>query len=240
MKNLKLLIIKLVCTTQIVCASVPVEKLVPVDAAFIPAGFDNNDNVELVVTGYLPDLCHKAPSAKVQITGNMIEVKVTSLYYGDTRPFCPEMVVPFTQTVQLGVMDEGQYEVVVNEKTPWAQKEKMKITKSSSVMVDDYNYAYVQYIDKEVGDNKVALRGYNPSDCFVLDKIDFISNRKDTYSILPKMKQVKDFCPMKMMPFSYSWNVPEKLKGKKILLHVRTMDGNSVNTILKKRQLKFN
>jgi len=135
------------------------------------------------------------------------------------------MVVPFTKSVQLGVMDKENYQITVNGKSPWDTKAKMAIMESSSNAVDEFHYAYVQYIDKELGNNEVALKGYNPSGCFVLDKITHVSNNKDTYSVLPKMKQIREFCPMKMIPFSYDWKVPTELEAEKVLIHVRTMDG---------------
>ena len=236
MRIMKSLLVVTALVGGLAHAGTPIVKMVPVDHAFIPAGFDSNDNVEVVVTGYLPNLCHKAPSAKVELDGNKVDIKVSSLYYHESNPFCPEMVVPFTKTVQLGVMDKGNYEITVNGKSPWEQKEKMAVAESTSNAIDEYNYAYVQYIDKEVGNNEVALKGYNPSDCFVLDQIDHVNNKKDAYSILPKMKQVREFCPMKMMPFSYDWEVPAELPRKKVLLHVRTMDGHSVNTIFQRQE----
>ena len=110
---------------------------------------------------------------------------MTSLYYQESSPFCPEMVVPFTKSVALGVMDKGNYEITVNGKSSWEKKEKIAIMESTSNAVDEFQYAYVQYIDKEIGNNEVALKGYNPSDCFVLDKITHVSNKKDAYSALP-------------------------------------------------------
>ena len=46
------------------------------------------------------------------------------------------------------------------------------------------------------------------------------------------MKQIREFCPMKMISFSYDWKVPAELESEKVLIHVRTMDGNSVNTVI--------
>ena len=36
---------------------------------------------------------------------------------------------------------------------------------------------------------------------------------------------------MKMVPFSYDMEVPSNLNAAKVLLHVRVMDGKSVNSI---------
>jgi hypothetical protein len=212
-------------------AGVPIEKRVPIDHLYIPAGFDSNDNVEVVVTGFLPNLCHKNPSAKVTFDANgQVDLEVTSLYYDETNPFCPEMVVPFTLPVSLGVLDTGEYSVVVNHEK--GNTGKLMVAESTSNAIDSYHYAYVSNVLKKPGSHRIHLKGYNPSDCFVLDKIESVSNKRDSFSILPKMKQIRDFCPMKMVPFTYEYDVPKTLNKKNILLHVRTMDGKSVNTIL--------
>ena len=209
----------------------PIEAEVPVDHIYVPTGFDSNDQSEVIVTGFLPNLCHQAPNAQVELKNGKVYVRVTSLYYHESNPFCPEMVVPFTEKVNLGVLDKGNYEIVVNSKTAYEKKEILAVSESSSNAIDEFNYAYVSYIDREEGTRTVNLKGYNPSDCFELDKISFVSNGKDTYSVLPKMKQVRGFCPMKMMPFSYNVEVPKDINRAKVLLHVRSMNGHSVNSI---------
>jgi len=218
-----------------VFAGVPQERRVPVDHLYIPAGFDSNDNVEVVVTGFLPNLCHKNPDAAVTYkTNGDVEVEVTSLYYDETNPFCPEMVVPFTLSVPLGVMDAGEYKINVNKENNKnkAIESTLVVQESISNAIDTYHYAYVSNVLKKPGSHRIHLKGYNPSDCFVLDKIESIDNGKDTFSVLPKMKQVRSFCPMKMVPFTYEFEVPKNLNEKNILIHVRTMDGKSINTIL--------
>jgi hypothetical protein len=66
------------------------------------------------------------------------------------------------------------------------KKAQMAIMESSSNAIDEFYYAYVQYTDKELGNNEVALKGYSPSNSFVLDKITHVSNNKDTYFVLSK------------------------------------------------------
>ena len=48
-------------------SGIPEEKVIPIEHVYIPSGFDDNDNVEIVITGFLPNLCHKSPSAKVRV-----------------------------------------------------------------------------------------------------------------------------------------------------------------------------
>jgi hypothetical protein len=212
-------------------ADTPIEKEVPIENIYSPIGFDSNDSTEIVVEGYLPNLCHKAPASKVEIVGNEVKVKITSLYYEPSSYFCPEMIVPFTETVSLGLLNKGKYKITVNGETPYVTKSEISVAESTSNSVDDFDYAYVEYIEKKLGSRIVKLKGYNPSDCFELDKIDYASNGKDTYSVLPKMKQIRSFCPMKMIPFEYDFEVPNDIQREKVLLHVRTMDGKSVNSL---------
>ena len=51
------------------------------------------------------------------------------------------------------------------------------------------------------------------------------------------MKQVRTHCPKKMIPFTYEFEVPQNLEADKVLLHVRVMDGRSVNTFFNNKPL---
>ena len=212
-------------------AAVPLEVMVPIDHVYSPAGFDSNDNSQVIISGYLPNLCHKAPRSILKIENGKVDIKVVSLKYDSSNPYCPEMIVPFVEAVDLGVMDKGNYDIVVNGNSIYEQRANLGIAEASSDAVDEYVYADVEYIDKSVGNRMVVLKGYNPSDCFVLDDIEVMDNNKDVYSIKPKMKQVSDFCARKMMPFEYEMEVPDKLQADQVLLHVRSIKGRSVNSI---------
>ncbi len=229
MKNLILLFVVLV--SPIAMSGTPIETLIPVEEIFVPKGFDTNDNSEIIVSGWLPNLCHKSPMTSVSIKNKTIVIKVTALKYDSSNPFCPEMIVPFVKAVPVGLLDKGNYKVLVNGKSPYQKESNIFVNESTSSAVDENIYANVHYIDKQVHSRTVQLKGYNPSDCLQLKKIDVVSNGSNTYSILPIMEKVRDFCPMKMMPFSYDFEVPRSLNKSKVLLHVRGMDGTSVNSI---------
>ncbi len=212
-------------------AAVPLEVMVPINHVYSPSGFDSNDNSQIIISGYLPNLCHKSPRSIVKMENNKIDIKVMSLRYDSSNPYCPEMIVPFVEAVDLGVMDKGNYDVVVNGKSVYEQRAVLDIQEASSDAVDEFVYADVEYIDKSLGNRMIVLKGYNPSDCFVLDEIEILDNKKDVYSIKPKMKQISDFCALKMMPFEYEMEVPEKLHAPQVLLHVRSIKGRSVNSL---------
>lgn len=231
MKKLMSLITLAAMSAGIAVASTPVELVVPTDHIYSPKGFDTNDDSQVIISGYLPNLCHKSPKSKIEIKGNKVDIKLTSLYYQPNDYFCPEAIVPFVEVVSLGVLDKGNYEITVNGKSQYEQKSSIFVNESISSAVDERVYARVDYIDQEKATRTVTLKGYNPSDCFVLDEIKTVSNDKDTFSVLPVMKQISDFCPMKMIPFNYEYSVPKSLKAGKVLLHVRSMEGKSVNAL---------
>lgn len=231
-KNFNLIAALALIPVLSMAAPVTYEADVPVDHVFSPAGFDSNDNAEVVVTGYLPNLCYKAPKSSVSVVDGKISVsvKATKNVASMGLGFCVNVIVPYTEYINVGVLDKGKYKIAVNEKSNWEKTSNIAIAEASSNSIDEVIYANVdEVVRQDEGSRKVSLKGYNPSDCFELKEVVVIDNGVDTYSVLPKMKQVKAFCPKKMIPFTYEFEVPEKLEADKVLLHVRVMDGRSVN-----------
>ncbi|MGZ3808168.1 MAG: hypothetical protein ACXVCE_08785 [Bacteriovorax sp.] len=237
-KNMKLIAALALIPMMSLAAPITYEANVPVDHVFSPAGFDSNDNTEVVVTGFLPNLCYKAPKSTVSVKDGKISVSVKAIKNQMGMGFCADVIVPYIEYIDIGVLDKGNYQIAVNEKSSWEQKSNISIAEASSSSIDEAVYANVdQVVRGEEGSRKVLLKGYNPSDCFELKEIVVLDNGVDTYSVLPKMKQVRSFCPKKMIPFSYEFEVPEKLEADKVLLHVRVMDGRSVNAFFNNKPL---
>jgi hypothetical protein len=162
---------------------------------------------------------------------------VTALLRGDEKAEpCAAMIVPFKEVVPVGNLQGGDYKVVVNGNTRFELQDSLKVAESASQNQDDHLYAIVDYIELgfmggETG--SAQLIGWNPSDCLELDHVEYVSNGKDTLSILPIMKKVREFCPLKMVPLTIPVNFnPASFSHSKILLMSRTIEGKSVNTIM--------
>lgn len=210
--------------------------LAPIDHLYIPEGFDSNDSVEVVVTGSFPNPCYTRNKVDVKVNGDIVDIKVTSISPDHrnllTARHCPEMVVPFKEVVAIGNLQGGDYDVRVNEGARHALADKMLISEAASNSVDDNIYAAIEYVEKK-SQTDYVLHGWRYSNCMELNEIKVIPNKKDTLSLLPIMKKVSDHCPMKGMPVAYPVKLDfNGLKIKQPLLHVRTMDGKSVNTIV--------
>lgn len=213
----------------------PAGSWAPITHVYAPKGFDSNDETQVIVSGYLPNLCFKSPRSKVSVEGQTIFITVTALT--DRRsPFCLMVIVPFLETVTVGVLDKGDYKIVVNAGSPNEIKSRISVEESESLAVDNHVYAAVDAIDRTPVSRKVLLKGYNVSPCFNFDHVEFISNGEDTFSVLPIMKQSRPRCPMKMTPFAIETEAPATLSTDQVLLHVRSMDGRSVNALIDNRR----
>jgi hypothetical protein len=216
-------------------ASVVTTTTLPVDHVYSVKGFDNNDNTQVMVSGYLPNPCYKAPEAKSRVEGKRIYIEVTGLRDDTPGRVCPQMIVPFLEAVSVGVLPSGSYEVEVNGGTQWAQHSVLTVSDARSSAVDDFFYANVEYIERRPDSRTVLLTGYQPTSCIRLREIRVISNERDAYAILPIMEQVSQACPLIYMPFTYEFEVPRDLDFERVLLHVRALNGKSVNAIFDNR-----
>jgi len=234
---------KLVSTLLVLASSAalanPIIIDAPVDHLFVPEGFDNNDNVEFVVTGVFPNPCYKRNKVVVDVVGDVIDVKVSAIASEDDQA-CPDMIVPFKEVVSVGNLQSGDYKVVINKSSQFEIKDEMKVGEASSQNVDDNLYAMVDYVDLGItggADGSARLVGWIPSDCIQVDRVEYKSNNKDVLSVLPIMKQVSDFCPMKMVQVNIPVKFePNQFKNNNVLLYVRTLDGKSVNSLVNIRK----
>lgn len=209
-----------------------IDFFVPLDEIYIPAGFDSNDNVEIIITGYLPNLCYHSPKATlVKQEDNTLIIEVKAFYKPELNDICPEIIVPFTEVANLGILKSGSYEVKVNSSQPTNLARNFKIIDNNSPMQDESIYLYVDYVKKDFTNKTIEIVGLNPSDCFKLDEVKLISNGSNTISVLPILKKTTNFCPMKMTPMSIEVLIPNLAQNQKVLLHVRSMEGKSYNTI---------
>lgn len=203
----------------------------PVKHLYVPTGFDSNDSVEVVVTGNFPNPCYSRNTVSVEVKDEVINVEISALRRDD-KLRCPDVQVPFKEVVSIGNLQGGDYKINVNN----TLSEKLNISEATSGAVDDHLYAAIDNLEHKGGDDYV-LHGWRYSPCIDLDRVEVVSNGKDTLSVLPIMKQLSDFCPMKLTPVSY----PVKLGVRSLsitepLVHVRTMDGKSFNSVLDLRE----
>ena len=202
----------------------------PVDHVYSPRGFDSNDNSQIVVEGFLPNLCYKSPRHEFKVEGKNIYIEITALKNSQSL-HCAEVVVPFLEVINLGTLDRGSYNVVVNGNSFWKTESEFFVSDALVATIDSNTYANVEYVEKNLGSWEITLKGLNPNGCYRMEDVVFTDNGSDTYSVLPKMTLLEEDCKAELTPFEITASVPKTLRREKVLLHVRTMGGRSVNTL---------
>lgn len=192
-------------------------------------GFDSNDDVEVVITGDLPDTCHGKPQGKVAVKDQKIIIDIKSPLIHDKKTICVKTLVPYIVSVPVGKLNEGNYTVAVNAGEKGEKNGELVIAKPNSKTIDDFTYANVTNVRIENDKNALRLEGAHPSSCVVVERVDLIPNEaNDTIAVLPIVKQLFDICDRKMKPFVVEIPV-DNLENDDLVYHVRMNNGKALN-----------
>jgi hypothetical protein len=218
----------------------PQEIASPVEKIFVPNGFDDNDSVEIVLHGEFPNSCYRTgkTGAKVDYATSTITVWGTSYLYEAANVSCAQVITPFIQVVKLGVIKKGTYNIVYKDDS--AVTKGMLIKSRLTESADDYLYAPVENASiKFDGDTQILhLQGYYPYmfiGCMKISQVQIIKDPSDVLVVLPITEILNDEACADMDPshyFEYEAVVETPLTEEG-LLHVRVLNGNSVNQYVK-------
>lgn len=203
---------------------------VKIQNLFVPYGYDDNDEVVVILDGYLPDTCFKLAGSEVKRDGDKITITQKAREYSGN---CFDVTVPFTTTVKLGVLAKGDYAVVVNR---GVLTDKLNVKEATKAGPDDYLYAPVEAVRVEAGN--AILQGRFTNNCLKIEDVK-LSHTGKTVQVLPIMSlltpsEAGHACETGEFTFSRSVGLKDlKLDAGRHLLHVRSLDGQSVNAVFK-------
>ncbi|MCB9094473.1 MAG: hypothetical protein H6621_05320 [Halobacteriovoraceae bacterium] len=218
---------------------------VPFTNVFIPYGFDNNDIVEIVVSGILPTLCHQNPRVEIkERSGDTIKLVVYAEKLNSSDMLCFNSMTPYYLPVELGPLDygsDGKYKIFIekffdieNRRSLDQRGYYLQITKSKGRLQNENLYANVEYV-YQVGPRTIEISGVHPSTCIDpdIELIGVPNTLGNVISVLPITRKIpgKDCSRQELVPFKIQYEVPKKLTKSEILIHVRKIDGTSVNFI---------
>jgi hypothetical protein len=206
---------------------------IKVTRTFAPKGLDSNDNSIVILDGYLPDGCYRLTAPVVE--SNEIDKKITiqaRANYFDVP--CIEALVPFTQEVKLGMLTGGIYSIQDLEGN---QMGTLNVSKAQSKYPDDYLYAPVDSLlidqtEGNAGQHIVTLRGRFTNSCMYMERVE-TRYFPDSVELLPIMAIRKGNCLQVELPFSVDVTLDSsKLTKGRMLVHARSLNGNSVSAML--------
>ncbi len=211
----------------------------PVEAIFIPSGFDDNDNVEVVIHGTFPDGCHKVESAKANVDKVKRRITITARSVVDSDEYCVQSLTPYIQPVSLGKLEEGSYQVVAASNPE--VMESLAVDRRKTESPDDYLFAPVENasidVNRETGKQSLKLQGHFPYyfvGCMVIRDVRVVRDPVDVLVVHPIAELVNtDVCATQPADhaFEYTVGLQEPFHGEG-LLHVRTLHGSSLNRFL--------
>jgi hypothetical protein len=220
-------------------ASVPEEILAPVEQVYVPNGFDDNDVTEVLVRGEFSSSCYQVGEGHYVINRELKEISVWVTAYKYEAGACAEVMTPYLKSIHIGVLEEGEYNVIV-ENAPTV-KAIFSIEGRTSESPDDYLYAPVSGGNVELdanGRQYLNLMGTYPytfTGCMVIKEVKFEYGANDVLVVLPIMETLPDAqCESYHHQFNEVYGLPQAIDGEKIL-HVRSINGHSYN-----RYLNFN
>jgi hypothetical protein len=197
----------------------------------VPLGFDSNDrDVEIVVTGVVPDTCYRRPQGIAKIEGNQISVdmKATKLVGKDV--VCIQAIVPYLVTVSLGQLPEGHYDIKVNKGRESEKESVLLVDKPNAQSIDNFTYANVTSAETEHNRGTLILKGAHTSSCMNIDRIEVVPNLNgNTLAILPIVRQDLPICDRMMKPFTLEVPIPTSTQNQSMVFHIRKIAGNALN-----------
>lgn len=198
---------------------------------FVPQGYDSNDLIEVVVQGSLPNSCYKGPTHEVIKEGNIFKIYLYAYY--QPAEHCKKFSIPFQQTVNLGMLNQGKYKVQLNEVHIIAEEE-LLIKESVSSFQDDFLYGNIMNLIEDEDSRTVQLVGTNPTDCLVFKKMEQ-EIQKNMIILKPQFSEVGD-CHDIPTEFTLKYDVPFlESHPRGMMLHIRVMGGRSLNYFFKNK-----
>ncbi|MBI2602451.1 MAG: hypothetical protein HYW48_05280 [Deltaproteobacteria bacterium] len=226
---------------------------VSVDRVFVPAGFDDNDTVEIVLDGQLPSLCYELlpPTFYLDPTSNVVTVKQGAVKKPIAaclrdREDAPHLKwpVPYSSVLKLGSLREGQYTVVFARKGE-PQDTVLTVKKAQGEDVDDTIYApissvFIPEMVYETENSVAVLSGVLPTNCMQLHQENIkILHTDHLIEVLPSLTvDLNNDCGYAPVPLTAMVDLG-RLKPGRYLLHIRSMTGQSLNktfTVLPKEK----
>lgn len=197
---------------------------------YIPDGFDTNDNTQLVAEGMFSNTCYRpaAVEASIDDLQKTVTLKPTAYFYSG---MCLQMIVPFNQVVNLGIMKAGDYKVMQSGNNNALGNLTVRVATNSTP--DDFLYAPISqaYMASRGGKTYVTVSGSFTNSCMSL--ADVMVNVQPKVVVVQPISVTKEgvACTGGEFPFERTVEVKGVTNGR-YLLHVRSLNGNSVNTLV--------
>lgn len=200
---------------------------------FAPPGFDDNDNVQIVIEVYLPNTCYKSAPPLVRVDQATRQIFITPQAYQYAGTLCLELWTPYTRVIDLGVLSHGSYDVLsVDKQGASTHRAVLPIAVATTSNPDDYLYAPIKQatIDRSSGKAVLELSGVFSGDCIKLQEVRVMNRVPHIIEVLPISEYTSETCHATSVPFDSKVELPAMGDGA-TLIYIRSLNGQSVSLV---------
>ncbi len=200
---------------------------------YVPSGFDSNDHVQIVGEGMFRSTCYRPAPTSVRVVESARTIYIGPVAY-EYAGLCLQVVLPFERTIEVGILKPGLWKVVQESNS--ANLGEIKINEATVASADDFLYAPIsQAFFRQRGmRGEVLLTGYFLNNCMSLEDVK-VSVEKRVIVLQPLVRiEERSSCENGRFPFFTTVPIDLIPKGR-YLLHVRTMNGNAINSLVEVR-----
>ena len=208
-------------------------------------GYDDNDNVEVVLHGALPNSCYTVADSFYELLDDGVTVAIHQYATRTTDGICaddsklPEhlaMIIPFNKELSIGRYNAFGYSLQFKTASG-LQTRPLHISIAQAPTIDNLPYAIVSNVATADIVNgldpvQVTLTGVLNSTCTALNDDIKIIKQGDVFVVLPTIRVIPGVkCAQILLPYKRKVNLGRALPGD-YLVHVRSMNGHSVNRVI--------
>lgn len=215
----------------------PILVSLPPERVFVPRSFDNNDNAQITITGTFSSTCFRLAQPTVEVLESARTVRVRArAYYYSQGTVCQRMLVPYAQTIDLGVLSAKTYKIEFARETDWVPMSQIRIAESKNSGPDDQLYAHVTEVSVlpiEGSPTKtLTIEGILLNSCMQEPALTIGYHPFDVIEVLPVVDMtVSTECNPTVTPFRKTATLEHRWDGP-TLVHVRSLNGQSFNKIV--------
>lgn len=204
---------------------------------FAPVGFDSNDNTQIVLAGTYPNTCYKVgePSVTIDKANKRVFVQDKAFHH---QGICLYMMVPYHKAVNLGVMEAGDYDIMLGDQSNPSAAVKtgqLAVAKATSTSADDYLYAPVEEASlvKDNADLQLTLKGTFTKSCYQIKnvKVSMVTSPNNMIIVQPIAEEDGSTCFETEKGFEKTVTIKNAPEGR-TLLHIRSLNGQAINRVL--------
>ncbi len=213
----------------------------PIEKLFIPTGFDDNDEIQVIASGSFRDRGWEPVSLEHERVKDGFKLKLIVRKWDGPSA---SVITPFKKETSLGALRKGDYKFYDENDRDLGT---LSIHAAHSQSRDDYLYAPVDSLkvryefDPETRALKrriLVLQGYFPNAChqFVENPpvVPVAERSPNLIEVLPVVEDESDKgdpCATVITDFEHEIEIPNSIGGGRFLVHVRT-NGNPYNKLI--------